>query len=109
MQMHITERKILRQEKGHYTSTTTRIMNFIAELELAGHKIDMLIIQRGAGKHSPMRMESCASDWGRPVVMKEARVWLKRGQVCTIHVESLDFVAISSPAFYVSSGLNTNN
>ena len=38
-------------------------MNFIAELELAGHKVDMMIIQRGTGKHGPMGMESRARDW----------------------------------------------
>jgi hypothetical protein len=72
-------------------------MNFIAELTLAGHEVDMVIIQRGAGKHSSMRMESCASDRGRPVVMEEARVWFKCGQVCTIHIKSLNFVAVGSP------------
>lgn len=56
------------KRKDEYTKTTARIMNFIAELELAGHKVDMMIIQRRAGKHSPMRVESRARDRRRPVV-----------------------------------------
>lgn len=64
MQVHITEKKILRQEKGEHTSANTRVMNFIAGLGLAGHEIDMVIIQRRTGKHSPVRMEGCAGDRG---------------------------------------------
>lgn len=56
------------REKTNTKKTTARIMNFIAELELAGHKVDMMVIQRRAGKHSPMRMESRARDRRRPVV-----------------------------------------
>jgi hypothetical protein len=79
-------------------------MNFIAELKLAGNKVHMVIVQRGTGKHGPMRVESCASDWRRPVVVKEARVGLECGQVGTVYIESLDFVAVGSPVLCVSSG-----
>lgn len=58
----ILQKKNIGTRKDKYRKTTARIMNFIAELELAGHKVDMMIIQRGTGKHSPMRMESCARD-----------------------------------------------
>lgn len=42
--------------------TTRRYMNFGAELELAGHEVYMMVIQCGAGKHSPVGMEGSAGN-----------------------------------------------
>jgi hypothetical protein len=73
-------------------------MNFKTELELAGHDIYMMVIQCGAGKHSPVGMEGSAGNGRGSVVMKEARVWLERRKIGTVHVESLNFVTICTPA-----------
>lgn len=77
-------------------------MNFIAELESTGYKVDMMVIQCGTGENGPMRMESRARDRGRPFVVKEARVRFERGQIRTIHIKGLDFVAVCPPRFHVS-------
>lgn len=78
-------------------TTHEGIMNFGAELELAGHEVYMMVIQCGTGKHSPVGMEGSAGNGRGSVVMKEARVWLERRKIGAIHVESLDFVAVCTP------------
>lgn len=78
-------------------TTHKGIMNFGAGLELAGHEVYVMVIQCGTGKHSPVGMEGSAGNGRGSVVMKEARVWLERRKIGTIHVESLDFVAICTP------------
>lgn len=61
---------------------------------LATHKVDVVIIKRGAGKNGTMWVEGSAGNGGRAVVVQEARVWFERGQICSIHVECLDLMAI---------------
>lgn len=77
-------------------------MNFIAELESAGYKVDMMVIECGTGENGPMRVESRARDRGRSVVVKEARVGFESGQIGTIHIEGFDLVAVCSPRYHVS-------
>lgn len=78
-------------------------MKLRVRLGLAGHEIDVVIIQGGTCKHSPVGMESSAGDRGRAVVMEEAWVWLECGQVGAIHIEGLDFMAVCAPGIWVSS------
>ena len=87
------------RERNNARKATTHegIMNFGAELELAGHEVYMMVIQCGTGKHSPVGMEGSAGNGRGSVVMKEARVWLERRKIGAIHVESLDFVAVCTP------------
>lgn len=64
---------------------------------LATHKVDVIIMKRSAGKNGTMRVEGSACNWGRAVVLQEARVRFERGQICSIHVECLDLMAIRAP------------
>jgi hypothetical protein len=44
-----------------------------------------------------MRVEGRAGDGGGAVMVKEARVRLKGGEVCAINIVGLDFVAVGAP------------
>ena len=57
----------------------------------------MVIVEGCASEHGAMRMEGRAGDGGGAVVVKEARVRLKCGEVCAIDIVGLDFMAVSAP------------
>lgn len=57
----------------------------------------MVVVQGRACEHGAVRVEGCAGDGGGAVVMKEARVRLKGGEICAVNIIGLDFVAVGSP------------
>jgi hypothetical protein len=49
-----------------------------------------------------MRMECRARNWGRAVVVEEARVWLKGREESPVDVEGLDLVTVRATLDQVS-------
>jgi hypothetical protein len=66
-------------------------------VDLAGDKVDVMVIQCGACEHCTVGVESRAGDGRRAVVVKEARVGLERGEIGSVDIVSLDLVAVCSP------------
>lgn len=66
-------------------------------VDLAGDKVDVMVIQCSACKHCTVGVESCAGDGRRAVVVKEARVGLERGEICAVDIVGLDLVAVCAP------------
>jgi hypothetical protein len=64
---------------------------------LARHEVDVVVVECRACEHGAMRVEGRAGDGGGAVMVKEARVRLKGGEVCAINIVGLDFVAVGAP------------
>lgn len=64
---------------------------------LAGHDVDVVVMQCSTGQHCAVGVERRADDRGRAVVVKETRVRFEGGEVCAVRVEGLDFVAVGAP------------
>ena len=86
-------------EKISYRETGDR--NTVS-LDLARHEVDVMVIQRRACEHGAVRVEGRAGDGGGAVVVEEARVRLKGGEIGTVDVEGLDLVAVCAPVKKVS-------
>lgn len=67
-----------------------------------GNKVDMVVIQCGAGQHCAVWVEGRAGNWGGTVVVEEARVRLEGGEVGAVNIERLDLVAVRAPKTRVS-------
>jgi hypothetical protein len=65
--------------------------------DLAGHDVDVVVVQCGTGEHCAVGVEGRADDRGGAVVMEETGVRLEGGEVCAVRVEGLDFVAVGAP------------
>lgn len=74
-------------------------------LGLARHKVDVVVVQGRTGKHGAVWVEGCAGNGGGTLVMKEARVGLKGGEVCAVDIVGLDFVAVCAPVREKKRGL----
>lgn len=66
-------------------------------LDLAGHDVDVVVVQCGARKHGAVGVESRAGDRRGAVVMEETGVWFEGREVGAVRVEGLDFVAVGTP------------
>lgn len=74
------------------------IRNRRRALDLAGHDVDVVVVQCGACEHCAVGVESRAGDRRGAVVMEETGVRFEGREVCAVRVECLDFVAVGAPS-----------
>lgn len=73
------------------------IWNRRSAVDLAGHDVDVVVMQCGTCEHCAVWVEGRTGDRGGAVMMKETGVWFEGGKVRAVGIEGLDLMAVGAP------------
>ena len=76
----------------------TRTKVNVKGCQSARNKINVIIVQSGAGEKGSVRVKCCAHYWRGAVVLQETAIRLIGGEGSTVHIESFDFVTVCATA-----------